>query len=257
MEEEMKRTPLAAGNWKLNKNIAETSELLKELLPGLDSIDGVEKLVCPPFTSLETAAQMLKGSSINVGAQNIFWEESGAFTGEISPGMLKELCTYVIIGHSERRTYFHETDETVNRRLKAAIDAGLKPIICVGETLEQNEAGKTDEVVRSQVIKGLSGIQIEKAKELVVAYEPVWAIGTGKAATPEGANAVIKESIRSALSEVLNKDLAEAIRVLYGGSIKPGNAASFFCMPDIDGGLVGGASLKAPDFIAIAEAALE
>jgi len=253
----MKRIPLAAGNWKLNKNIAETSALLEEMLQGLDAIDGVEKLVCPPFTSLETAARILRGSSISVGAQNIFWEESGAYTGEISPGMIKELCTYVIIGHSERRTYFHETDDSVNRRVKAALGAGLKPIVCVGETLEQNEAGKTDKVVRAQVMKGLDGLQVEKLKDLVIAYEPVWAIGTGKAATPEGANAVIKDSIRGALSEVLNQDLADAVRVLYGGSIKPGNAASFFCMPDIDGGLVGGASLKASDFVAIAEAALE
>ncbi|MBN1264084.1 MAG: triose-phosphate isomerase [Anaerolineales bacterium] len=253
----MIRTPLAAGNWKMYKTVAETSALLEELKQGLDSISGVEKLVCPPFTALETAFRMLKGSSIHVGAQNVFWEENGAFTGEIAPVMLKELCTFVIIGHSERRIYFGETDETVNRRVKAALAAGLRPIVCVGETLEQNEAGQTDTVVRTQVVNGLAGLSLEQAKGLVIAYEPVWAIGTGKAATPEGANAVIKDSIRSALAEVWDRERADSIRILYGGSIKAGNAATFFSMPDIDGGLVGGASLKAADFIKITEAALE
>lgn len=253
----MKRTPLAAGNWKMYKTIPETEQLLNEMKPGLDAIDGVEKLVCPPFTALQTAVQVLKGSTTKVGAQNLFWETEGAYTGEISAGMLADLCSYVIIGHSERRTYFNETDESVNRRVKAALGAGLRPVVCVGETLEQNEAGLTDKVVRSQVKGGLAGIPVEDASELVIAYEPVWAIGTGRAATPEGANAVILDSIRSALAEQLNPGLAQKIRVLYGGSIKPDNAASFFAMPDIDGGLVGGASLKASDFIAIAKAAAD
>ncbi len=253
----MKRTPLAAGNWKMYKTISETENLLNEMKSGLDAIEGVEKLVCPPFTALQTASQILQGSTTQVGAQNVFWEAEGAYTGEISAGMLKHLCSYVIIGHSERRTFFNETDETVNRRVKAALGAGLRPVVCVGETLEQNEAGLTDTVVRSQLNGGLAGITAEDASQLVIAYEPVWAIGTGRAATPEGANAVIANSIRSALAELLNPASAQSIRVLYGGSIKPDNAVSFFAMPDIDGGLVGGASLKASDFIAIAEAAAD
>lgn len=251
----MKRTPLAAGNWKMHKTLPEALGLLKDLRDGLEPIKGVEKLVCPPYIALEAAERILSGSSIQVGAQNVFWENEGAYTAEVSPVMLKGLCSYVILGHSERRTYFNETDATVNKRVKAALDAGLRPIVCVGETLAQNEAGETDAVVRRQVLEGLAGIDPAQARHLVVAYEPVWAIGTGKAATPDGANAVIRDSIRKALAEVLNESLAESTRVLYGGSIKPGNAASFFDMPDIDGGLVGGASLKAQDFKAITEAA--
>lgn len=251
----MKRTPLAAGNWKMHKTLPEALGLLKDLRDGLEPIKGVEKLVCPPYIALEAAERILSGSSIQVGAQNVFWENEGAYTAEVSPVMLKGLCSYVILGHSERRTFFNETDATVNKRVKAALDAGLRPIVCVGETLAQNEAGETDAVVRRQVLEGLAGIDPAQARHLVVAYEPVWAIGTGKAATPDGANAVIRDSIRKALAEVLNESLAESTRVLYGGSIKPGNAASFFDMPDIDGGLVGGASLKAQDFKAITEAA--
>ena len=245
------RKPCVAGNWKMHKNVAQAASLVKDLIPGLEEIKGVENVVCPPFTSLAPLSDLLAGSSVQLGAQNMYWEEEGAFTGEISPLMLSELVSHVIIGHSERRAYFGETDETVNRRLKAALDHGLIPILCVGETLEENEAGRTEEVVSRQVKRALEGINTVEGEGLMIAYEPVWAIGTGKAATPEGANAVIADVIRPNLGQGLSSSLAEEIRVLYGGSVKPHNAAAFFDQPDIDGALVGGASLKAEPFIEI------
>lgn len=245
------RKPMVAGNWKMFKTGAEARVLLSELLPGLEAINGVERVVCPPFTALAAAAELLRGSPVRMGAQNMYWEDSGAYTGEISPVMLKELCEYVILGHSERRAIFGETDEGVNRKVKAALAHGLKPIVCVGETLAENEAGATQEVVTRQILGGLAGVMFTDPADLIIAYEPVWAIGTGKAATAAGANAVIADYIRPALSKLFGETNAQAIRVLYGGSVKGSNAAEFFQMPDIDGALVGGASLKADDFVQI------
>lgn len=251
------RTPIVAGNWKMNKTVAEAGDLIKALIPSLSALHGVECVLCPPYMALESAAGLLKGTSIGLGAQNLYWEPKGAFTGEISPVMLKEFCTYVIIGHSERRTYFGETDETVNRKIKAAFAHGLLPIVCVGETLEENQTGRTAEVVTRQVKAGLAGLDAGAAARLVVAYEPVWAIGTGLPATGAGANAVIEAYIRKPITEMYGAETAEAIRVQYGGSVKAENAAEFFTQPNIDGALVGGASLKAEDFTIIAKAAAE
>jgi triosephosphate isomerase len=244
-----------AGNWKMNKSAVEAAALLEGMLSELKAITGVERVICPPFVALATLAPRLAGSGIGLGAQTMHWEESGAFTGEISPLMLKGLCSHVILGHSERRAFFGETDETVNRRLHAALKHGLTPIVCVGETLAENEAGKTAEVVTRQVKGALAGLTDEQAAGLVVAYEPVWAIGTGKAATPGGANDVIGGMIRPALAELFSGALAQAIRVQYGGSVTAANAAELFGQPDIDGALVGGASLKPSEFVAIVAAA--
>jgi triosephosphate isomerase (TIM) len=251
------RKPFVAGNWKMNKNIAETRELLSAMKNSLNEVSGVEKVVCPPFISLVAAAEMLAGSEIGLGAQNLYWEEKGAFTGEVAPAMVKELCNYVILGHSERRAYFGETDETVNKRLLAAQKFDLTPIVCVGETLAQYEANQTRDVVSSQTRLGLTGVAADFAPSIVVAYEPVWAIGTGKASTGEAANAVIKDFIRATISELYGEETAQAVRVLYGGSVTGANAAEFFSQPDIDGALVGGASLKVEEFLAIAKAAVK
>ncbi|MBS1249494.1 MAG: Triosephosphate isomerase [Chloroflexi bacterium] len=239
----------------MHKTVASASELVVTMRPGLEAVEDVEIVVCPPFTALSPVSDLLAYSKIGVGGQNMFWEEEGAFTAEVSPLMLAELAKYVILGHSERRAYFGETDETVNRRLKVALAHGLTPIVCVGETLEENEAGQTASVVSRQVKDGLAGVGLEDGEGLMVAYEPIWAIGTGKAATADGANAVIADVIRPALGDLFGAGMAEEIRVLYGGSVKPHNAAEFFAQPDIDGALVGGASLKADAFVAIAEAA--
>jgi triosephosphate isomerase len=248
------RTPFVAGNWKMNKTVAQAHQLITELLPGVQSIDTVERVFCPPFMSIPAAKELLNGSGIGLGAQNMHWEASGAYTGEVSPQMVKEFCKYVIIGHSERRTYFAETDVTVNKKVLAALANDLIPIVCVGETLEENKAGKTAEVVTRQIRQGLAGISPAIAGQIVVAYEPVWAIGTGLAATAQGANEVIKNYIRQPLYELFNLAIAQSIRILYGGSVTGANAAEFFKEEDIDGALVGGASLK-PDFIEIVKAA--
>jgi triosephosphate isomerase len=249
------RTPFVAGNWKMNKTIAETRELVTAMKTGLSGIGGVEKVICPPFLSLAAASELLKDSGIGLGAQNLHWEEKGAFTGEVAPGMVKELCGYIILGHSERRAYFGETDETVNRKLLAAQKNDLTPIVCVGETLEQYEANQTRDVVMRQTSLGLKGVSVEFAPRIVVAYEPVWAIGTGKASNGMEANNVVKEYIRPAIAELYSEQVAQAVRVLYGGSVTGTNAAEFFSQPDIDGALVGGASLKVDDFAAIVKAA--
>jgi triosephosphate isomerase len=249
------RKSLVAGNWKMNKTVAETRDLLFKMNAQLREVGGVEKVVCPPFVSLMAAASLLEGTDIGLGAQNMHWEEKGAYTGEVAPGMVKELCGYVILGHSERRAYFGETDEIVNRKLVAAQKADLTPIVCVGETLEQYEAKQTREVVSTQTKGSLKGVPAEFAPRIVVAYEPVWAIGTGKASNGPDANAVVKDVIRPALAELFGAETAQAIRVLYGGSVTAANAAEFFGQPDIDGALVGGASLKVDDFVAIAKAA--
>jgi triosephosphate isomerase len=249
------RRPFVAGNWKMFKTVAEARHLVSELVPGLQGIPGVEKVLCPPFVALMAVSALLEGAQIGLGAQNMHWDASGAFTGEVAPPMVAEWCKYVILGHSERRTYFGETDATVNRKTKAALAHGLLPIVCVGETLAENEAGKTREVVTRQVRDGLAGLDLADGAALVIAYEPVWAIGTGRAATGQDANAVVADIIRPALAALVGEALAQEIRVLYGGSVKADNAAEFFAQPEIDGALVGGASLKAGEFIGITKAA--
>jgi triosephosphate isomerase (TIM) len=251
------RTPFVAGNWKMNKTVAEARLLVAEMTPGLRAIKGVEKVLCPPFTALVAVSALLQGTDIGLGAQNLHWEAKGAYTGEVAPGMLAEFCQYVIIGHSERRTYFGETDETVNKKTIAAKTAGLIPIVCVGETLAEYESGLTAEVVSRQIRAGLKNLEMEFVSKVVVAYEPVWAIGTGRASTGEDANAVIKDHIRKPLSEMYGESAAQAVRVLYGGSVTSANAAEFFGQPDIDGALVGGASLKVEDFLKITQAAVK
>jgi triosephosphate isomerase (TIM) len=248
------RVPFVAGNWKMFMTVAEARQLVSELVPGLQTTGGVEKVLCPPFTALMAVRALLEGTQIGLGAQNLHWEASGAYTGEIAPPMLAELCRYVIIGHSERRTYFGETDTTVNKKVQAALQHGLMPIVCVGETLEENEDGLTAEVVGRQMRLGLASLNLSD-NGVVIAYEPVWAIGTGRAATPEGANAVVSDVIRPALVELFGPQVAQAVRVLYGGSVKASIAGQFFSMPDIDGALVGGDRLKAAEFIGIVQAA--
>jgi triosephosphate isomerase len=248
------RKSFVAGNWKMNKTAAEATALVQELLPELHILSSVEVVLCPPFTSLSAVRDLIKDTGIGLGVQNLHWEAAGAFTGEISAKMAAELAGYAIIGHSERRTYFGETDETVNKKTLAALMAGLTPIVCVGETLAENEAGRTGEVVSRQVKLGLAGLKAEQMQDIVVAYEPVWAIGTGRAATPEGANAVHRDIIRKLLAELFGQKTADEVRILYGGSVTGDNAAELFAQSDIDGSLVGGASLK-PDFIKIVKAA--
>ena len=249
------RRACVAGNWKMNKSVQESLSLVKELVPGLDSIENVDSVICPPFIALAKVSDLVKNSKIELGAQNLYWEEKGAYTGEISPGMVAEIAEHVILGHSERRAYFQDTDEAVNKKVLAALNAGLKPILCVGETLDENENGKTGDVVKRQLTDALKGVSIEDFGKIMIAYEPVWAIGTGKAATAEGANQVIKEYIRDEVSSLYSLEAADKIRILYGGSVKPENAKEYFQQPDIDGALVGGASLKADAFIQITEAA--
>ena len=249
------RTPLVAANWKMNKTVEEARSLVYSMSARLREIKGVEIVLCPPFPTLLAVHALLEGSDLGLGAQNMFWEEKGAFTGEVSPLMVKELCQYVILGHSERRAYFGETDETVNRRIRAAQKFDVTPIFCVGETLEQYESKQTAEVVARQIKLGLTNVAQEFATRLIVAYEPVWAIGTGKASSAENADDVIGKMIRPALSELFDSDVAQTIRVLYGGSVTGANAAEYFGRAEIDGALVGGASLRADDFVAIAQAA--
>ena len=248
------RQPFVAGNWKMYKTVAEARHLVSELVPGLQTIQGVEKVLCPPYTALLAVRSLLEGTDIGLGAQNLHWEAAGAYTGEVSPLMVAELCQFVIIGHSERRAYFGETDASVNRKVQSALLHGIKPIVCVGETLEEYESERTREVVSRQVREGLARLDLNDGNSLVIAYEPVWAIGTGRAATPEGANGVISDVIRPALAELFGDTVASEVRVLYGGSVKATNAAEFFTQTDIDGALVGGASLKADEFIPIVQA---
>jgi triosephosphate isomerase len=250
----MMRKPMIAANWKMNKTVEQARALVAEMLPGWQSVPSVEQVVCPPYTAIMALSAMLSGTQIGLGAQNMHWEASGAFTGEISPAMVGEFCKYVILGHSERRTYFGETDETVNRRVKAAVAAGLVPIVCVGETLVENEAGVTSEVVTSQVRKGLMGLEVSDSSRLVIAYEPVWAIGTGRAASGQGAQQVVGDMIRPALKALFGQAFSQGVRILYGGSVTGANAVEFFGQPDIDGALVGGASLK-PEYLQIIQAA--
>ena len=248
------RKPVVAGNWKMNKTVEQARNLVADLLPGMQAVKNVEQVMCPPFPAIMALANMLIGTNIGLGAQNLHWEAQGAYTGEVSPAMVKEFCQYVILGHSERRSYFGETNATVNKKVKAALAIGLVPIVCVGETLAENKAGQTNEVVTRQIMEGLAGIAVEQAAKIIVAYEPVWAIGTGLAATGPGANAVIVDTIRMPMTNLFGAAVAQGTRVLYGGSVTGANAAEFFGQPDIDGALVGGASLK-PEFIKIIEAA--
>ncbi len=250
----MTRVPIIAGNWKMNKTADESKRLIAEMQEQTPGQTTPEIVVCPPFTSLPAAAEALRGSAIKLGAQNIHWAENGAFTGEISAAMLNEIpVQYVIIGHSERRQYFGETDTTVNARLQTALQAGLQPIVCVGETQEEREQDQTEQVVARQIHGGLAALGEADMQTVVVAYEPVWAIGTGLTATPEQAQQV-HAFIRSLLQNMFSKQTAEATRILYGGSVKPDNAAELMAQNDIDGALVGGASLKAGDFIGIVNA---
>ncbi|MHB8808223.1 MAG: triose-phosphate isomerase [Anaerolineaceae bacterium] len=249
------RKPFVAGNWKMNKTVEQASLLVADLLPGLQAMQKIERVLCPPFPALMVISQMTAGTAIGLGAQNMHWEESGAFTGEVAPAMVKEFCNYVIIGHSERRQFFAETDATVNKKVKAALKQGLTPIVCVGETLEENEAGRTAEIVKREVLEGLKDLNADDAVKLVIAYEPIWAIGTGKAASAEQAEEIIGKIVRGSLADCFEQEAAEQIRILYGGSVKGSNALEFFNMPNIDGALVGGASLKADDFIQICQAA--
>jgi triosephosphate isomerase len=247
----MPRTPMIAGNWKMNTLRAEALDLVRTLRERADGIEGVDKLVCPPFVFLHEVGAALRGSTIRVGAQNVYWEERGAFTGEVSVTQIAEVCEYVIVGHSERRQYFGETDETVNRRVQAALEHGVKPIMCVGETLEQRQNNQTADVLVRQTRGGLEGVTI--GPEFVIAYEPVWAIGTGLAAdgaTAEAAVVLIRDTVREIAGPV-----ADDIRILYGGSVTPDNIAEYMSQLDIDGGLVGGASLKADVFAALIEGA--
>ncbi len=248
------RRAVIAGNWKMNKTPAEAEALINEIKPLVKDAD-CDVVCCVPYIDLQTALEATKGSNIKVGAENCYWEESGAFTGEISAKMLKTIgVEYVIIGHSERRTFFGDTDETVAKRTRGALDAGLKVILCVGEYLEQRDLGITIEVVRMQTKIALNGVSADELKDVIIAYEPVWAIGTGRVASPEQAQEV-NHAIREVLAELYGKDVADTITVQYGGSMNAGNAAELLAQEDIDGGLIGGASLKAPDFAAIVEAA--
>ena len=242
------RRPLIAGNWKMNTTLKGAKDLVGAILRELAGADDVEKVICPPFIFLTAVSELLVGSSVELGAQNMYFEEKGAYTGEISPVMLAGLCDFVIIGHSERRQYFSETDEIINKKVKKALEFNLMPIVCVGESLKDNEAGRTEQVITGQVKADLLGIN--HTSKLVIAYEPIWAIGTGRAATGKQANATIS-LIRSVLGSVWDKEIARAVRILYGGSVTGTNIAEFIREVDIDGALVGGASLKSNEFVDI------
>ncbi|MFC2058166.1 triose-phosphate isomerase [Chloroflexota bacterium] len=242
------RMPIIAGNWKMNTTVDEAVSLVAAMKEKLDGIGGVEKVLCPPFISLTVVRDMIKGTSVKLGAQNMYFESSGAYTGEVSPLMLSGLCEFVILGHSERRMYFGETDQIVNSKVRAALGIGLKPIICVGESLEQNEAGKTVEVVERQIKGALEGV--ESYRDIIIAYEPIWAIGTGKAATGEQANDTTGV-IRSTVARLYGELAAQGVRIQYGGSVNSANIAEYVGQSEIDGALVGGASIKASDFLGI------
>jgi triosephosphate isomerase len=241
-------TKLIAGNWKMHKTLAEARDLAREIVQGVGPQTRAEVVLAPPYTALSAVAAEITGSGVLLAAQDTYWEEKGAFTGAIAPGMLADVgCTYVIVGHSERRQHFGDDDEAVNRKVHAVLAAGLRPIMCVGETLGEREAGKTFAVVETQVLNGLAGFPASERERLVIAYEPVWAIGTGKTATPEQAQEVHR-LIRTLLADTLG---TASIRILYGGSVTPDNAATLMAEPDLDGALVGGASLKAASFLGI------
>lgn len=248
------RTPIIAGNWKMFKTVKEAVAFVEEA-KGKAEVDGVESVICAPYTNLPALVEAVKGTSLKVGAQNLHWEDNGAYTGEISGVMLKDLGVhYVIIGHSERRAYFADTDESVNKKVHASFKHGLLPIVCVGESLEEREAGKTKDVCRVQTEAALQGLSVEQAAQVVVAYEPIWAIGTGKTSTADDANEVIG-FIRERIAAQFNSDVAGKVRIQYGGSVKPNNIREFMQQPDIDGALVGGASLEPASYIQLVEGA--
>lgn len=250
------RKKVVAGNWKMNNDLSQSVNLISEIKNAITGKElNAEIIICPPFTSLETASALVKDTNVKLGAQNMYLEESGAFTGEISASMLKSVgCEYVILGHSERRAIFGESDEVINKKIKKALSSGLKPIFCIGETLEERESGVTNKVIEKQVRNGLTGISTEELKHIIVAYEPVWAIGTGKTATPEQAQEVHK-FIRNLIKELYSANSAENLTIQYGGSVKADNAKSLLSQPDIDGALVGGACLKADSFFEIIKSA--
>jgi len=245
------RVPILAGNWKMNKTVAEARELVLAARDDLLAVSGVETVLCPPFTAISAVAELVAGTEIGVGAQDMYWEASGAYTGEVSPVMVKEFCQYVVIGHSERREYFGESDSDVNRKLLAAFAHGLTPIVCVGETLEIRKAGHTESWVKDQVTAALKNVTADQVPNMVFAYEPIWAIGTGLAATPKDAEHVCANVVRATVRDLYGDAAASAIRIQYGGSINPGNCYELMSQPNVDGGLVGGASLKAEDFVAV------
>ena len=245
------RVPILAGNWKMNKTVSESVALVSAMKDDLLAIASVDKVVCPPFMAVADVARLVAGTEIGVGAQDIYWEESGAYTGEISPAMVAECCQYAIIGHSERRQYFGETDETVNRKIVAALAHGLTPIVCVGETLDLRQADRTESWVSGQVRGALAGLSAEQVSGMIIAYEPIWAIGTGLAATSEEAERMCGKVVRAQVAELYGQATAQAVRIQYGGSVKPSNTAELMAQPNIDGALVGGASLQADDFAAI------
>lgn len=244
------RVPIIAGNWKMNKTVEQTMQLLERMVDDLDVLDQVDKVVCLPFVSLYAALEILEDTEIMLGAQNMYWEDAGAFTGEISPLMLRELVDFVIIGHSERRQYFGETNQDVNRKVKAALRHDITPIVAVGENSNQNEAGQTEQVVTSQLREGLEGISAEDAAGIVIAYEPIWAIGTGRACAAAQANSVIG-LLRRTLGEMFDAETAQEIRIQYGGSVNSKNIVEIMAQPEIDGALVGGASLDPAEFVRI------
>lgn len=242
------RTPIIAGNWKMNKTAVQAAEFVRENRHALQNIKGVDRVVCPPFLAIPAVYEALQATDIGVGAQNMYFAEKGAFTGEIAPNMLTPFCQYVILGHSERRAFFGETDAGVNKKVHAALAHGLTPIICVGESLEQNEAGETQAFVSGQVKAALAGLTAVQTATCIIAYEPIWAIGTGKSASAAEAGSIIGLSVRGAVAELFGEGAAQQVRIQYGGSVTADNIAEFMAHPDIDGALVGGASLKA-DFV--------
>lgn len=244
------RTPFIAGNWKMNNTAAEAAAFVTEIKEGLEKIKGVDVAVCPATIAIPAVAEILKGSSIGVGAQNMYYEESGAYTGECSPNMLTPFCQYVILGHSERRGFFGETDDGVNKKAHAAFKHGLIPIVCVGETLEQNESGATIPFVSGQVRAALAGLSAAQVEQIVFAYEPIWAIGTGKNASADDAEQTISAAVRQPIVDLYGAEVADKVRIQYGGSVKAENIAEYLAKPNIDGALVGGAALK-PSFVAL------
>jgi triosephosphate isomerase len=242
------RTPFIAGNWKMNKTADEAATFVFQVKDELNAIGGVDIAFCPPYIAIPAVAEAVAGTKVGVGAQNMYFEESGAYTGEIAPNMITPFCQYVILGHSERRAYFGETDEGVNKKIKVALAHDLTPIVCVGESLEQNEAGETQAFVSGQVRAAFDGLSADEMGQCVIAYEPIWAIGTGKTATVEQAGGIIGGTVRATVEAMFGDKTAELVRIQYGGSVKPENAAEIMAHPDIDGALVGGASLK-PSFV--------
>jgi triosephosphate isomerase len=249
------RTPFVAGNWKMNKTADAAVAFVTEIAPELNAIDGIDIAVCPPFIAIPAVAHALAATRIGVGAQNMYYETSGAYTGEVSPAMLQGLCRYVILGHSERRALFGETDEGVNKKIFAALAHGLTPIVCVGESLAQNQAGETQAFVSGQVRAAFANLSPEQAATCVVAYEPIWAIGTGLSASAQQAEDIIRASVRDVLTELFGDAASQAIRIQYGGSVTEDNIADYMRQPDIDGALVGGASLK-PTFVKLVRGAV-